>query len=98
RLNREVHALNCNKTRGYSSEMLPHRTLTSFVIFFWCGTSTVAQLPERSERCLPNLKPGQEVSDVRPLPQTVFVRISRVDFGESGSIPDGLQREIRVRV
>jgi len=77
--------------------MLSRKMLTSLTILLWCGTPSLAQLPKRWERCLSNLM-GQETSDVRPLPQTVFVRVASVDFGANSSIPERLRREIRAKL
>jgi len=78
--------------------MLSRRLLTSFATLLSCALPSVAQLPKRLERCLPNPTLAQEIRDmqqeVEPKPQEITLHVARVDFDPKSSIPLELQREI----
>jgi hypothetical protein len=72
--------------------------VTSFVILVWFAAPSIAQLPKRLERCLPNPTLAEEIRDMRrevePAPQKVTLHVVRVEFDPKSGIPPELQREI----
>jgi len=80
--------------------MLSRRLLTSVVILFWCAMPSVAQLPKRLERCLPNPTLAQEIRDMQKEvePEKVTLHVARIEFDSKSGIPLELQREISARV
>src|SRR5438128_6777112 len=78
--------------------MLSRRLLTGFVILVWSAAPSIAQLPKRLERCLPNPTLAQEIRDmqreVEPEPQKVTLHVVRVEFDPKSGISLELQREI----
>jgi outer membrane protein assembly factor BamA len=63
---------------------------------------SLAQLPKRLERCLPNPTLAQEIRDMRrevePEPQKVNLHVTRVEFDPKSGIPLEIQREISADV
>jgi len=76
--------------------MLSRRLLTSFVILLLFQIASVAQLPKRLERCLPNPTLAQEIRDMQREvePQKVTLHVVHVEFDPKSAIPQELQREM----
>jgi len=74
--------------------MLSRRVLASFVILFLWAVPSLAQLPKRLERCLPNPTLTQEIRDMRREvePKKITFHVARVVFDPKSGIPLELQR------
>lgn len=68
--------------------------LTVAWLFTVCIPSAFGQLPRRVEKCLPYPTLAQEIRDMQPVPRHVSIRVIRVEFDSSYSVPADARDEI----